>query len=302
MKHLGFLCIAFLLLLGCKKERGPYDFEILTTKGFIDTSQWRGETIIVFFGFTHCPHICPTVFKTLNHLKQDKLKVVFISVDYHRDSIQHMQNHPMIGKHIYAGTSHETVLKNIAAQFETSFDVKLNKDGEPIVNHASHVFIIDPSGKNKAVLDYDSTTEAFQAAVKNMKAPQPPVGVERFPPEVARNDECDLDEDVCIIKYQGQTYQLEFKHRPVKDNDYQTLLFTTSTTAITPLLVDITGVDLNMGLIRPAWLKELSQTFSSSFRLPYCELPQMRWKASVLLRDQNNQEFSLRYSFKTKRL
>lgn len=288
--------------MGCQKERGPFDFELLTTKGFIDTSDWRGETIIVFFGFTHCPHICPTVFKTLNHLKQDKLKVVFISVDYHRDSIQHMQNHPMIGKHIYAGTSHETVLKSIAAQFETTFEVKVNKDGEPIVNHASHVFVIDPSGKNKEILDYDSTAEAFLAAIENLKKSQPQAIPRRFPPEVARNDECDLSEDVCSIKYMGQTYQLEFKHRPVKDNDYQTLLFTTTAKTITPLMVDISGVDLSMGLIRPAWLPEIPQTFSSSFRLPYCELPDMRWKASLLLRDEANQEFTLGYSFKTKKL
>jgi protein SCO1/2 len=302
MRSLLPLILSLFFLMGCQRQSGPFDFEILTTRGFINTSDWRGQNVIVFFGFTHCPHICPTVFRTMNRLKLDNLKIVFISVDHYRDNVKTMLNHPMIGEHIYAAGGTPEQLKMIAAQYGTDFEVKLNKDHEPFVNHSSHVFILDRSGQKLEIMDYDSTPEAFLTAIKHLEA-KPLQKPENLSTKkiLASNLDCDLAQGPCKIDYQGSSFTLEFNHLPVKDDAYQTLILTSSDEKFSPRLIDLVGLDFNMGLIRPSWKKETTAKYSASFRLPVCELPAMQWRARLLLSDQNNQESLLEYSFQTKR-
>lgn len=57
-------------------------------------ADYRGKLVVVFFGFTHCPDVCPTTLATLAEVKGklgadgDKLQVVFITVDPERDTPQ----------------------------------------------------------------------------------------------------------------------------------------------------------------------------------------------------------------------
>ena len=71
------------------------DFTIPSTQGVFDTQQIRGTSLFLVFGFSHCGGVCPLVLNTLKKVVQkinkknnQKVKVLFISVDYKRDSIQ----------------------------------------------------------------------------------------------------------------------------------------------------------------------------------------------------------------------
>src|SRR5262245_64866909 len=77
--------------------RALTDFALTSHEGkSVRLSQWKGEPVLVFFGFTHCPSVCPTALHQLRELQQkhkDELgrtRIVIVSVDGERDTPQAM--------------------------------------------------------------------------------------------------------------------------------------------------------------------------------------------------------------------
>ena len=98
----------FLLLIvsGCQKNTVELitpsggDFAVETTQGRFHTLAHQGKVLFLFFGFTHCPEVCPTTLSRLNKMvlslskeEQSKIEVLFISVDTKRDSINHLKKY-----------------------------------------------------------------------------------------------------------------------------------------------------------------------------------------------------------------
>lgn len=70
------------------------NFAIPSTKGEYKLQQDRGKVVILYFGFRYCPDICPTMlsslaaaYRKLSKQEQEKLSIIFISVDSKRDNI-----------------------------------------------------------------------------------------------------------------------------------------------------------------------------------------------------------------------
>ena len=70
------------------------DFELEATSGSFRLEEQRGKVVLLYFGYTFCPDICPTnlalMAQALNALKEEELarvQGVFISVDPERDSL-----------------------------------------------------------------------------------------------------------------------------------------------------------------------------------------------------------------------
>ncbi len=120
-------------------------------------SAQRGKVVLVFFGYTHCPDICPTTLldwkKAATELDQDTTKVefVFVSVDPERDTPAVVQR--------YAAGMHPrfTGLSGTRDQIDgmlKQWKLAAFRDGVPgdttsvyTVSHPSQVFVIDPAGR-----------------------------------------------------------------------------------------------------------------------------------------------------------
>ena len=65
----------------------------------IKLTKYKGKIILLFFGYTNCPDICPTtlmdISRALKELKDeaDKVQVVFVSVDYKRDTPRYLNEY-----------------------------------------------------------------------------------------------------------------------------------------------------------------------------------------------------------------
>ena len=71
------------------------DFTLLSSQGKFSLKQFRGKVVLLYFGYTKCPDVCPTslafLSQALNELSDDELKSVqgvFVSVDPRRDTVQ----------------------------------------------------------------------------------------------------------------------------------------------------------------------------------------------------------------------
>ena len=113
----------------------------------------------VFFGFTSCPHICPTTLNVLNSVHgllveetgeiPDDMQVVFISVDPDRDSIEKIAGYITKFNKDFIGTgANKEEIDRVARQFGSGYvkDPETSA-GEYNVSHTSAIFLVDPYGR-----------------------------------------------------------------------------------------------------------------------------------------------------------
>jgi len=121
-------------------------------------SSLRGEPALVFFGFTHCPGVCPATLsrlKLLHEARDGALKsarVVLISVDGERDTPASLRAYLAPLSPDFVGlTGDPKATAKIAAQFSAVFFKEpADKDGSYNVMHSSQVFVVDKAGKLRA--------------------------------------------------------------------------------------------------------------------------------------------------------
>ncbi|MDP2119512.1 MAG: SCO family protein [Hoeflea sp.] len=161
---------------------GPYGvpFELVDqTGGPITEAAFRGRPTAIFFGFTHCPEICPTTLYELDGwLKQvdpdgGRIGAYFITVDPERDTPE------MLGSYV-SGVSDriigisgdpdkiEAVVKgfNVYAK-KVPVDAK-QPDGEYTMDHTASVFLLDAAGRFKGTIAWGENPETAVTKLKNL--------------------------------------------------------------------------------------------------------------------------------------
>jgi protein SCO1/2 len=111
---------------------------------------FRGRYVLLAFGFTNCPHVCPTMAANMAgalKMAENDAAGVFISVDTERDTpeIVHQYASSFEDKMIGLGGSHEQI--NAAADnFNVTYVVSKSQKSYT-VQHTSNIFVIDPEGQ-----------------------------------------------------------------------------------------------------------------------------------------------------------
>jgi protein SCO1/2 len=121
-------------------------------------SSFRGEPALVFFGFTHCPNICPSALgrlKLLHEARGGALKdarIILISVDGERDTPARLKSYLAPLSPDFVGlTGDPKATAKIAAQFAAVFFKEPpGKDGDYNVMHSTQVFAVDKAGRVRA--------------------------------------------------------------------------------------------------------------------------------------------------------
>ncbi|MEQ9116061.1 MAG: SCO family protein [Rickettsiales bacterium] len=127
----------------------------------IDSKSLRGKYLLVYFGFTNCPDICPASIMQVSTALEDikskdsdlysKLQLVFITIDPERDTSEVLKNYfDSMGVEIMAftGTPEEVseVAKKYRVYYSTVEGSKKDK-GNYLVNHSSFFYLVGPDGK-----------------------------------------------------------------------------------------------------------------------------------------------------------
>jgi len=155
------------------KPLGDYAFHLTDASGRLVTNQdFLGRVRLVFFGFTHCPDICPLgltkMGEVLDHLGKDREKVasIFITVDPERDTPDKLrvflENFPR--DFIGLTGSQEEVSAVVASYKSYAHKQPSDSSGGYGVDHSSFIYIMDPKGayKTHVMLDADAETIAAQ--------------------------------------------------------------------------------------------------------------------------------------------
>ena len=113
-----------------------------------------GQWTLEFFGFTHCPDICPTTMTFLNTFleslegteAQDP-QVVMVSVDPARDTVQQLADYVPYFNPDFTGVTGEFLdIHRFATKLNTPFRKVMDEDGSYQVDHSSNIVLINPRG------------------------------------------------------------------------------------------------------------------------------------------------------------
>lgn len=137
----------------------------------VSSTSLRGHWLMVYFGFTHCPDICPTELKimtiTMQELEEigwtDSIVPVFISVDPGRDTPDRLKNYLGHFHRRFIGlTGTDAEIAHAVASFNAYYRTvkKSSADKSYAVGHSSVVYVVDPNGAIVAQLPYGQGTTA----------------------------------------------------------------------------------------------------------------------------------------------
>ena len=140
---------------------GPFTLTASDGKPF-NSASLAGKPAAIFFGFTHCPDVCPTTLARLANLRRqlgqsdDGLSIVFISVDPERDRPGDLANYlTLFDTPIVGLTGTPAQVDQVKRQFGV-YSAKVEQPGGGYsVDHTATVFLMDRNGKFVATLAPD---------------------------------------------------------------------------------------------------------------------------------------------------
>ena len=131
------------------------------------TLQTKGKDTLLFFGFTHCPEICPLTLRYLGEVRKRltpeeraQVQVVFVSVDPERDTPQRLREYvEWFGEGTGVNVP-EPKLSEVARAYGVAYS-KVPVEG-PLqyqINHTTATYLIDASGYTRVKWDYTQLTD-----------------------------------------------------------------------------------------------------------------------------------------------
>lgn len=141
---------------------GPLpEFELLDHAGNpIGRDVFAGQWDLVFFGFTHCPDICPLTMQVLSSARQQLAqsdieplpRIVLVSVDPERDRPEQLAQYvAYFGSDNLGITGELEQIRTLAGAFGIWFEKSPLGDDNYSVDHSAAVLLIDPAGRYRAV-------------------------------------------------------------------------------------------------------------------------------------------------------
>lgn len=137
-------------------------------------ASYRGKVTLVYFGYTHCPDVCPTTLAHLTVVLQnlgplaDRIRVLFVSVDPKRDTPRLLRTYvDAFGPHIVGLTGTPREIARVAKRYRVTYSYgKPDAAGNYEVNHSAAIFIFDVKGHARLLATQKNTVPQISHDLK----------------------------------------------------------------------------------------------------------------------------------------
>ena len=133
----------------------------------------KGHPSLVFFGFTHCPDVCPTTLAKLAQVAKKanvpNLKVLLVTVDPERDTPQLMERYVRAFNPEFGGvTGTPDEIKRVAREFGVAIEKVEMAGGTYTVDHSAVVFLLNAQGERVALFTPPLDIEAISTDLSSV--------------------------------------------------------------------------------------------------------------------------------------
>ncbi len=136
-------------------------------------ASFAGKAVLVFFGYTQCPDVCPTTLAELSQVmkllgdKADRLQVVMITVDPERDTPEILKGYATSFDPRFLGLSGTPEqIKQAASSFKAYYAKNSPVNGTYSMDHTASFYLIDPKGESRVLLNNNAGAEAIAHDVR----------------------------------------------------------------------------------------------------------------------------------------
>jgi cytochrome oxidase Cu insertion factor (SCO1/SenC/PrrC family) len=179
-KLLSALLFAFLLtgMASAGSEELGGDFRLTDhNNASFRLKQLQGKLILLSFGYTYCPDICPTelaklavVFDTLKD-QADRLQGLFVTLDPSRDTPRVLHDYvSYFNSGIVGLTGSELAVDRVARQYRVKYQRHEHEGGGYTIDHSANLYLIDQMGALAAVIPHGMPVEHIVDVLRGMLA------------------------------------------------------------------------------------------------------------------------------------
>jgi protein SCO1/2 len=154
------------------------DFTLIAAEGPLSLQDLRGKVVLLFFGFTACPSVCPvslvTISRAFAKLSPDELAQVtalFISLDPERDTPEMLKQYTgYFHSNIIGLTERPEHIAQIAEKYGVKHEKKELLDSALgyVISHSADIYVVDPQGKLCASFPHDTDLEPLLVQIKRL--------------------------------------------------------------------------------------------------------------------------------------
>lgn len=182
--RIGFVLamVVVLLLSACNKPEEKFlntdltgleyakDFSLIDHHGQPRTlSDFKGKAVVLFFGYTQCPDVCPTTMFEMSKVMTalgplaDRVQVLFITVDPERDTQDLLAAYiPNFDKRFLGLYGNAEATAKVAKEFKVFYQKSAGKTPESYtMDHTAASYVFDPQGRIRLYVQYGQKTEAI---------------------------------------------------------------------------------------------------------------------------------------------
>lgn len=169
------------LSLGLSETPQGGDFTLESANGPFSLKAQRGKVVLLYFGYTHCPDVCPTTlegiaqaFKALKKDDQAKVEAVFVSVDPERDTPKKLAAYTKFFSPAIIGvTGTPAQVARVAKQYGAVYHkVKNPSGGGYLVDHSANTYVIAQDGTLNTILPYPTPLKKIDKVILSLLSPE----------------------------------------------------------------------------------------------------------------------------------
>jgi protein SCO1 len=172
------LVLLFLVMGGGRNVAAPAaiggPFQLTDQSGGTVTDKsLQGRPTLIFFGFTHCPDVCPTSLFEISEVLRamgpdaDRVNAYFISVDPERDTPAAMKDYlSSFDPHLKGLTGDPEVMAKVTTEYRVYAKKVPLKDGDYTMDHTALVYLMDREGRFVAPFNLKQAPEQAAAELK----------------------------------------------------------------------------------------------------------------------------------------
>ena len=194
MRHFLLRLCCVLALTACEKSQSPKvpfantDITGLDyAKGFALTdhngkprtlADFKGKVVVVFFGYTQCPDVCPTTLSELAGIKKalgseaERLQVIFITLDPRRDTPELMAGFvPAFDSSFLGLWGEQAVIDKVAKDFKVFAQKVPSKDSKSYtIDHTAGSYVFDDQGRIRLFVRHGQGGDGLQKDLQRLLA------------------------------------------------------------------------------------------------------------------------------------